>query len=118
MLALASKPSMENRMSVYWLARAKIIDPQAYRKYNEAAREVWHKYPRKILARGGRYEVLEGETHYERFVVAEYESFDIAKAYFNSPEYQAAAAFRRDAGNLNELVLVEGSTDGAGSDAR
>jgi uncharacterized protein (DUF1330 family) len=118
LLSRFSIPATENSMPVYWLARAKIIDPHAYRKYNEAARQVWHKYPRKILARGGRYEVLEGETHYERFVVAEYESFDLAKAYFNSPEYQAAAAFRRDAGNLNELVLVEGATEGAGSDAR
>jgi uncharacterized protein (DUF1330 family) len=90
-----SPTAMEHIMSVYWLARAKIIDPVEYRKYNEAARQVWHKYPRKILARGGRYEVLEGKTQYERFVVAEYESFDVAKAYFNSPEYQAAAEFRR-----------------------
>jgi uncharacterized protein (DUF1330 family) len=105
-------------MPVYWLARAKIIDPVEYRKYNEAARQVWHKYPRKILARGGRYEVLEGETHYERFVVAEYESFDLAKAYFHSPEYQAAAEFRRHGAGINELVLVEGVADGAGSDAR
>lgn len=104
-------------MPAYWLARAKIIDPVEYRKYNEAARKVWHQYPRKMLARGGRYEVMEGETIYERFIVAEYESFDIAKAYFNSPEYQAAAEFRRRAGNINELVIVEGATDGAGSDA-
>jgi uncharacterized protein (DUF1330 family) len=104
-------------MPAYWLARAKIINPVEYRKYNEAARKVWDKYPRKMLARGGHYEVMEGETVYERFIVAEYESFEIAKAYFNSPEYQAAAEFRRKSGNINELVIVEGATDNAGSDA-
>jgi uncharacterized protein (DUF1330 family) len=31
---------MEPIMPVYWLARAKIIDPVEYRKYNEAARKV------------------------------------------------------------------------------
>ncbi|MBX6425993.1 MAG: DUF1330 domain-containing protein [Variibacter sp.] len=103
-------------MPAYWLARAKIIDPVAYRTYNEAARQVWHKYPRRILVRGGRYEVLEGETIYERFVVAEYESFELARAYFASPEYQAAAELRRKAGNIHELVIVEGATDGTGSD--
>jgi len=98
-------------MPAYWLARAKIIDPVEYKKYNDAARAVWHKFPRRVLARGGRYEVLEGETIYERFVVQEFESFDTAKVYFHSPEYQAAAKFRRDSGNINELVLVEGFTE-------
>ena len=98
-------------MAVYWLARAKIINPVEYKKYNEAARQVWHKHPRKVLARGGRYEVLEGETFYERFIVQEFDTADAAKAYFYSPEYQAAAKFRRDAGNINELVLVEGVTE-------
>lgn len=75
---------------------------------------MWDKHPRRMRARGGRYEVMEGEVQYERFIVAEYETFDIAKTYFNSPEYQAAAEFRRRAGNINELVIVEGVTDGAG----
>ena len=97
-------------MPVYWLARAKIIDPVEYKKYNDAARSLWDKYPRKVLARGGAYEVLEGQTIYERFVVQEFASFDAAKTYFHSSEYQAAAKFRRDTGNINELVLVEGVT--------
>jgi uncharacterized protein (DUF1330 family) len=101
-------------MPVYWLARAKIINPVEYRKYNDAARAIWHKYPRKVLARGGRYEVLEGETIYERFVVQEFDTADAAKAYFYSPEYQAAAKYRRDAGNINELVLVDGVTEPGG----
>jgi uncharacterized protein (DUF1330 family) len=95
-------------MPVYWLARSKIIDPVEYRKYTDAARVLWEKYPRKVLARGGRYEVMEGETIYHRFVVQEFSTFDAAKSYFHSPEYQAAAKFRRDSGNINELVLVEG----------
>jgi uncharacterized protein (DUF1330 family) len=64
------------------------------------------------LARGGRYEVLEGETQYERFVVAEYESFDVAKAYFNSPEYQAAAEFRRHGAGINDRVEGQGVARG------
>jgi uncharacterized protein (DUF1330 family) len=98
-------------MPAYWLARSKIIDPVEYRKYTDAARELWDKYPRKVLARGGRYEVMEGETICQRFVVQEFSTFDAAKSYFHSPEYQAAAKFRRDSGNINELVLVEGVTE-------
>ena len=104
-------------MAAYWLARAKIIDPAKYRLYNEAARAAWPKYPRKVLARGGRYEVLEGSVEHTRFVLQEFESFDLALSYFHSPEYQAAAAFRRDGGGINELVVVEGVEDTSGSDA-
>ena len=102
-------------MAAYWLARARIIDADKYRKYNEAARAAWEKYPRKVLARGGRFQVLEGDVQYTRFVIQEFPSFAAALEYHNSSEYQAAAAFRRDAGGVNELVIVEGTSDGIGN---
>lgn len=105
-------------MAAYWLARATIIDPAKYRRYNETARAAWPKYPRRVLARGGRYEVLEGAVAETRFVVQEFESFDLGLRYFHSPEYQAAATFRRDGGSISQLVLVEGVSGGDGTDVR
>lgn len=93
-------------MTAYWMARAKIIDPNAYREYREATKISSIGHPRKVLARGGRFEVLEGKTIYDRFVILEYPSFDAALAYFRSPEYQAAAELRRHASH-NEVVVVE-----------
>jgi uncharacterized protein (DUF1330 family) len=102
-------------MSAYWLARARVIDPVAYRHYREATKVISPNYPRKVLARGGRFQVLEGKTHFERFVILEYPSFDAALRYFNSPEFQSAIALRHGASE-NETVLVEGVTDGVGTD--
>jgi uncharacterized protein (DUF1330 family) len=100
-------------MAAFWLARARIIDPVAYARYNEATKEASKNYPRRVLARGGRFQVLEGQTHYDRFVILEYPSFDAALDYFHSPGYQAAAELRRHGGGENEVVILDGIADPA-----
>ena len=61
----------------------------------------------KILARGGRFRILEGPEYFERFVVIEFASLDQAVACHRSDEYQAAAALRRAGAGEVELVIVE-----------
>ena len=61
----------------------------------------------KALARGGRCEALEGKAR-ARNVVLEFDSFDAARRYFYSEQYQAARALRQGAAEM-EMVLVEGS---------
>jgi uncharacterized protein (DUF1330 family) len=100
-------------MKAFWMARAKIIDPVVYREYREATKISSQNHPRTVLARGGRFEVLEGQTIYDRFVILEYPSFDAALAYFHSPEYQAAADIRRHASH-NEVVILEGVAPDSG----
>ncbi len=95
-------------MAAYWLARAKINDPVAYKKYTDLVPAILEKHQGKVLARGGEYEILEGPETFERFVVIEFPSRAQAVACFNSPEYVAAAAFRRNnAAGQNELVIVD-----------
>ncbi len=99
-------------MKAFWMARAKIIDPVVYQEYREATKISSRNHPRRVLARGGRFEVLEGQTIYDRFVILEYPSFDAALEYFHSPEYAAAAEIRRHASN-NEVVVLEGLPEGS-----
>ena len=61
-----------------------------------------------MLARGGRYRILEGPERFARFVVIEFPSLEQAVACYHSPEYQAAAAFRKGGAGEVELVIVEG----------
>ena len=98
-------------MPAFWLARARIIDPVAYNRYHEATKEAAKKFPRKVLSRGGRFQVLEGQTNYDRFVILEYPSFEAALDYFHSPGYQAAAELRRHGGGENEVVILDGIAD-------
>lgn len=97
-------------MAAYWLARAKINDPVEYKKYTDLVPGILKKYQGKILARGGDYQILEGPKTFERYVIIEFPSMEQAIACFDSPEYVAAATFRRNkAAGQNELVIIEAS---------
>jgi uncharacterized protein (DUF1330 family) len=90
----------------YMIARAVVTDPAAWSQYAAAATEAQKTYGARILVRGGRCEIVEGEGR-ARNVVLEFDSFEAARAYAHSPEYQAAKKLREKAGVL-DMVLVEG----------
>ncbi len=90
----------------YIIARVTVNDPDAYAHYAKGAYAAMQKHGARILARGGRSEALEGEAR-ARNVILEFESYEKAKAYFNSPEYQDARK-HREGGSIGEFVLVEG----------
>jgi uncharacterized protein (DUF1330 family) len=90
----------------YVIARVDITDPEAYVRYAPAATKAIADHGGKALARGGRYEALEGKAR-SRNVVLEVESYDAARRYFYSGQYQAPRALREGAADI-EMVLVEG----------
>jgi uncharacterized protein (DUF1330 family) len=91
------------------MARSKINDPVEYKKYTDRVPAILKQYGGKVLARGGRFQVLEGPQKFQRFVVIEFPSLEQAVACHDSPEYRAAAAFRRAGAGEVEIVIVEGS---------
>jgi uncharacterized protein (DUF1330 family) len=60
----------------------------------------------KILVNYGRYEVLEGDT-IEGIVIAEFPSFEAAKAWYESPAYQAIRHHRLK-GAIYDGLVVQG----------
>jgi uncharacterized protein (DUF1330 family) len=96
-------------MPAYWLARSKINDPVAYKRYTDRVPEIIAKYGGKVLARGGRFKILEGPEKFHRFVAIEFPTLEAAVACHDSAEYQEASAHRKanGAGEV-ELVIVEG----------
>ena len=99
---------MEDEMVAYWVARSKINNPDRYKKYTDLVPGILQEFGGKILARGGKFKILEGPEKFHRFIVIEFPSLERAVACHDSPEYQAAAAHRKKdgAGEL-ELVVVE-----------
>ena len=91
----------------YIIVRMTVTDPEAYKEYAAMASEAMKLHGCKPLVRGGRSEALEGEAR-PRNVVLEFDSYEAARAYYFSPEYQAAKAKRLPAG-IGEVVLVEGA---------
>jgi uncharacterized protein (DUF1330 family) len=96
-------------MPAYWVARAKINDPAEYKKYTDRVPGIIASFGGKVLARGGRYRIMEGPEKFHRFVVIEFPTLEQGVACFDSPEYREAAGFRRrnGAGEV-ENVIVEG----------
>src|ERR1041384_72889 len=96
-------------MPAYWVARSKINDPVEYKKYTDLVPGIIAKYGGKVLARGGRFEIMEGPEKFHRFVVIEFPSFEQAVACHRSEEYQKAAQYRRRNGvGEVEQVIVDG----------
>jgi uncharacterized protein (DUF1330 family) len=97
-------------MPAYWVARSKINDPAEYKKYTDRVPAIIAKYGGKVLARGGKFQVMEGPYKFQRFVVIEFPTFDQGVACFTSKEYDEAAAFRRQngAGEVETIILESG----------
>ena len=90
----------------YWVAHVDVRDPAAYEAYRVANAVPFAKYGARFLVRGGPQEVREGAAR-GRTVVIEFESLAMARACFESPEYQAAKALR-DPVSVADMVIVEG----------
>lgn len=90
----------------YWIAHVAVGNPDQYKFYAEAAPVAFKKYGATILARGGKSQQMEGPGR-PRNVVIEFPSLQAAIDCYNSPEYQAAKAKRKGAGEA-DIVLVEG----------
>ncbi len=90
----------------YIIARLTVSDPESYKAYAAAATAAQAMYGAKVLVRGGKAEALEGE-HRPRNVVLEFDSYEAAKRYYHSPDYQAAIALRQPFAE-GEIVVVEG----------
>jgi uncharacterized protein (DUF1330 family) len=82
------------------------IDEQELKRYSELALPTLTNRPVTPLAFYGALDVLEGPA-FEGAVVLQFPS--MSDAWYNSPEYQAAALHRRQ-GAAYRVFIVEGSS--------
>lgn len=98
---------MAESKPAYLIAQADVTDPAAYETYKRLAQDAIAAYGGRYLVRGGRAEILEGDPTPRRVVVVEFDSFEQAKRFYDSPEYRAARDARRTAAAMT-MTLVEG----------
>ena len=82
----------------------KIDDDNILKNYANKAREAVEKFDGKFLIRGGQNIVTEGRE-YVRTVVLEFSSFEKAKEFFYSSEYQAAHELLKDTVVRNHQII-------------
>ena len=95
-------------MPAYWVARSKINDPVAYKRYTDRVPAIIAEFGGKVLARGGDFRILEGTDKFHRFIVIEFPSLDDGEACWRSKAYVEASAHRRGGAGEVELLLVDG----------
>jgi uncharacterized protein (DUF1330 family) len=92
----------------YWIAHVDVTNPDRYKDYVAANAVPFKKYGARFLVRNGPSTAPEGKTlASRRHVVIEFESYAVAKACYESPEYQAAVRLREGA-SVADLVIIEG----------
>jgi uncharacterized protein (DUF1330 family) len=94
-------------MPAYVVVEVEILDPAAYERYKPLAPPAVAAYGGRYLARGGRTDLLEGDGTNQRLAILEFPSLERAREWWESDQYAAARAVRRNAARVR-MVAVEG----------
>lgn len=94
-------------MTAYVIADVSVTNPEAYAGYRPLAAASIAQYGGQFIARGGAVETLEGGWSPGRVVIIEFPSMAAARAWYASPEYQAALKIRL-ANSTGRAILTEG----------
>jgi uncharacterized protein (DUF1330 family) len=94
-------------MAAYMIANVEILDAEKIKEYLEATPEVVKKYSGRFLVRGGEFWVAEGRWTPRRLVILEFESYEKAKEFWHSEEYQPLKKLRQSSANT-DMVFVDG----------
>ena len=91
----------------YLIIRINIINVELFQQYPPLSTKAVEKFGGKYLIRGGAFEIMEGQWPAERTTIVEFESFDKAKEFYNSLDYDGAKKIRIES-TISELILIEG----------
>jgi uncharacterized protein (DUF1330 family) len=92
----------------YVVANVEIHDPERYRDYTAETPGSIARHGGRFVARAGRTEVLEGDWPFSRLVILEFPTYEQAKAWFDSGDYQDLRRIRLESAD-SLLVLVDGA---------
>ena len=88
------------------ITREKTRNAAQMDQYKKLAPASFQQHPATFRAIHGRHEVLEGPA-VEEIIILEFPTYDEAKAWYESPEYQAACEHRFRAGDYR-FIITEG----------
>ena len=92
-------------MAAYLLARVEVTDWDRYKEYTKKTPGAVAKYGGKFIIRAGEMVTLEGPEEMRRLVLIEFPSFEKAKDFYYSQEYQEAKQLREGAATGQFLVI-------------
>ena len=94
-------------MPAYVVSRVRVIDEARFAKYREASIPVAQKFGAEYLARSDKVEALDGNYDGRRLVIIRFPDTRAARAFWNSPEYQAVRELRLGAAEIDIWLVPE-----------
>lgn len=94
-------------MKAYVIAIETVHDQAMFAEYAKGVPATLAPFEGKLIARGGKYTVLEGRWEHPRTVVIEFPSREAAQAWYDSVAYQKIIALRHKSSHGN-LVIQDG----------
>jgi uncharacterized protein (DUF1330 family) len=93
----------------YVIAEVDVHDAATFAKYGAKVPDTLKPYNGHYLVRGGKVDGVEGQAPKDRFVVIAFDSAEKARAWENSPEYEAIKPIRHSSAT-SRVFIVEGVT--------
>lgn len=91
-------------MAGMWIVHVNVSDNERYAEYVQGSTAVVDKYGGEFIARGGRYEQMEG-PEYARNVVVRYPTYEKAVEAYQSEEYQAILGIAKESSERSLVIL-------------
>lgn len=95
-------------MSAYVITEVLVSDPAKYEAYKRLSPKAVAEAGGEFLTRGGKCETVEGDWAPARVVVVKFPTYEMAKAFYDSPLYREARAARAGATTIFNMIVVEG----------
>ena len=92
-------------MTAYLVSRIEVTDEEQFARYRDASIPVAESYGAQYLARSDEIDVLDGGDDGRRLVIISFPDMKTLKAFWNSPEYQAARQHRLGAARIDIVAL-------------
>lgn len=94
-------------MSAYLIANVEVKDSERIKKYLASSPEILRKFSGRFLVRGGNVFIGEGDWKPERLVIVEFDTFEDAKNFWNSKDYEPLKKLRQ-ASAKTDIIIVDG----------
>jgi len=85
-----------------------ITDSAAYQAHVPRALATIARFGGRVIAGGGRVDLLEGDPMPERIFIIEFPTADVARRWYRSKDYQEALKARLSASH-GRVLLIEGN---------
>jgi uncharacterized protein (DUF1330 family) len=91
----------------YVVAEVDVTDPAGFKEYADKTPATLAPFNARYVIRGGKNLSVEGDAP-KRFVVIQFESFEKAKAWEDSPAYEAIKPIRHNSAK-SRVFIIEGA---------